>query len=112
MCAHPARQSYRVYLLTNKLNGTLYVGVTNSLKTRIWQHKAKEIEGFTKQYGLDRLIYFEEFHNVLRAIAREKQIKGWIRSRKIALFASGNPRWSDLSIGWYGENVDSSLRSE
>jgi putative endonuclease len=112
MCAHPAHRSYWVYILTNKPNGTLYVGVTNSLKTRIWQHKAKQIEGFTKRYGLDHLIYFEEFRDVRDAIDREKVIKGWLRARKIVLIETENPAWSDLSAGWCGESTDSSLRSE
>ena len=76
MCAHTANRSYWVYILTNKRNGTLYVGVTNSLERRIWEHKSKVIEGFTKQYGLTRLVHFEMFRDVNQAIAREKEIKG------------------------------------
>ena len=112
MCAHTTHRSYWIYVLTNKRNGTLYIGVSNSLERRIWEHKAKIIEGFSKRYGLDRLAHFEEFRDVHDAIAREKEIKGWLRTRKIALIETGNPAWSDLSAGWYGENVDSSLRSE
>ena len=112
MCAHTAHRSYWVYVLTNKPKGTLYVGVTNSLETRIWQHKSKAIEGFSKRYGLDRLVYFEEFRDVNRAIAREKELKGWLRVKKIALVEAGNPAWRDLSAGWYGEKMDSSLRAE
>ena len=110
MCAHPAHRSYWVYILSNKPNGTLYVGVTNSLETRVWQYKAKHIEGFSKRYGLDRLIHFEEFRDIRNAIGREKEIKGWLRVKKIALVEASNPTWSDLSTGWYGETVDSSLR--
>ena len=66
---------YYVYILTNRRNGTLYTGVTNDLRRRVWQHKSKSISGFTKRYGVDRLVYFEVFRNVSNAIAREKQIK-------------------------------------
>ena len=102
MCAHPAHRLYWVYILTNQPNGTLYVGVTNSLERRIWQHKAKEIEGFTKRHGLTRMVHFEKFRDVRDTIDREKVIKGWLRSRKIALIEAGNLTWSDLSSGWYG----------
>lgn len=71
MCAQ-GRDSFWIYIVTNKRNGTLYVGVTNSLKRRVWQHKAEEIEGFTKQYGLTILIYFEEFRGPTAAIAQAK----------------------------------------
>ena len=73
MSAHAANRSYWVYILTNKRNGTLYVGVTNSLQRRVWQHKAKVIEGFTKQYGLDQLVHFKQFRDVNTAIARERK---------------------------------------
>jgi putative endonuclease len=106
------RGSYWVYILTNKRNGTLYVGITNSLKRRIWQHKTKSIEGFTKQYGVDQLVFFEEFRDVSHAIGREKAIKGWTRKRKLALIETDNPQWADLSAGWNDIPLDSSLRSE
>jgi len=112
MCAHAAKRSYWVYILTNKRNGTLYVGVTNSLERRIWEHKTKVIEGFTKQYSLDQLVHFEQFRDINQAIAREKQIKGWLRRRKLELIENENPEWSDLSAGWYDSPLDSSLRSE
>ena len=103
--------SYWVYIVTNKRNGTLYIGVTGSLHRRIWQHKAKEIDGFTKKYGLTLLVHFEEFRSADSAIAREKEIKGWLRRRKLALIEHDNPDWQDLSAGWYPP-LDSSLRSE
>lgn len=81
MCAHPANRSYWIYILANKRNGTIYVGVTNSLERRVWQHKSKLIEGFTKQYGVDRLMHFEQFRDVSSAIEREKAIKGWTRKK-------------------------------
>ena len=112
MCAHATNRSYWVYLLTNKRNGTLYVGVTNSLERRIWEHKTRSLEGFTKQYGLTRLVHFESFRDVNQAIAREKEIKGWLRMRKLARIETGNPAWADLSNGWFGDSLDSSLRSE
>jgi len=112
MCAHPANRSYWVYILTNKRNGTLYVGVTNSLERRIWEHKTKAIEGFTKQYGLTSLVHFESFRDVTAAIAREKEIKGWLRKRKLELIEKDNPTWTDLSANWRDNTLDSSLRSE
>jgi putative endonuclease len=112
MPASPANRSYWVYILTNRRNGTLYVGVTNSLQRRIWEHKTKAIEGFTKQYGLTCLVHFEQFRDVNDAIGREKTIKGWLRKKKLALIESENREWNDLSAGWYEDSLDSSLRSE
>jgi len=93
-------RQYFVYLMTNK-SGTLYVGVTNNLERRIFEHKNSLIEGFTKKYKINKLIYYEETNDVLTAIAREKQIKGWRREKKIALIESTNPEWKDLSEDWY-----------
>ena len=106
------KHCYWVYILTNKPNGTLYIGVTNSLERRVWQHKAKQIAGFTSRYGLNQLVYYEQFHLIHDAIARETQLKGWLRAKKIALIEKENPSWSDLSADWYDSEVDSSLRSE
>jgi putative endonuclease len=111
MCAQ-GRDSFWVYIVANKRNGTLYVGVTNSLRRRIWQHKASMIDGFTKKYGLTILVHFEEFRHPRAAIAREKAIKGWLRRRKLALVETNNPTWADLAAGWYDNPLDSSLRSE
>jgi putative endonuclease len=93
--------SYWVYILSNRKRGTLYIGVTNSLERRIWQHRQKQADSFTRRYGLTRLMYFEEFRDVTNAIARETELKGWLRERKIALIERGNPDWDDLSAGWY-----------
>ncbi len=93
--------TYYVYIMTN-LARTLYVGVTNDLQRRVYEHKNGLMEGFTKRYGLTRLVHYEETNDVLAAIAREKQIKGWLRSRKVALIESANPDWNDLSEGWFG----------
>jgi putative endonuclease len=93
-------RTYYVYILTNK-SGTLYTGVTGNLKRRVWRHKTKEVKGFTQKYNIDRLIYYETFGDVWSVIAREKQIKGWVRRRKLELIASMNAEWHDLSDGWY-----------
>src|SRR3954467_12698234 len=91
---------YYVYIATNKHRSTLYIGVTNSLVRRISQNKNGEIEGFTQRYQLNRLVWFEHFRDVNAAIAFEKRLKGWLRSKKIALIEKQNPRWFDLSVDW------------
>ena len=85
MSAHATHRTYWVYILAHKPHGTLYIGVTNSLDRRMWQHKSGAIEGFSKRYAVDRLVYFEEFRSVENAIARETQLKGWLRAKTIAL---------------------------
>lgn len=75
--------------------------MTNDLKKRVYQHKNKLIPGFTSRYNITKLIYYEIFNDVRAAIAREKQIKGWTRTKKIALIEKANPKWRDLSEGWY-----------
>jgi putative endonuclease len=80
---------------------TLYTGVTNNLQRRVYEHKQKLVEGFTQKYNITQLVYYEVTSDVRSAIAREKQIKGWLRSKKIALIESMNPKWKDLSEGWY-----------
>ena len=89
------RQSY-VYLLTNKYNTVLYTGVTSDLKKRVWQHKENLVEGFTKKYNVDKLVYYEVFADIRDAIAREKQIKAGSRQKKVDLIQSMNPQWRDL----------------
>lgn len=79
----------------------LYVGVTNNLQHRVAQHKKKLIPGYTAQYNLFKLVYFEQFREVREAIAREKQLKGWLRARKVALVVEKNPLWDDLAAGWF-----------
>lgn len=91
-------KTYFVYILTNKSNRVLYTGVTNDLNRRIFEHKNKLIEGFTKKYNLNKLVYIEEFASVTDAIYSEKKIKGWIRKRKIDLIELRNPDWKDLSV--------------
>src|SRR5215813_6853832 len=98
----PLRREYHfyVYIVANATR-ILYIGMTNGLRKRVWQHKQKLIEGFTSNWNVCRLVYYEEFVNVHSAIAREKQLKGWRRSKKIALIESINLNWHDLSDGWY-----------
>ena len=85
-----------VYILTNRPNGTLYVGVTSELPKRVWEHRTGAVAGFTKKYGLKRLVYFEAHATIEEAIRREKAIKGWLRAWKVRLIASSNPDWADL----------------
>jgi putative endonuclease len=99
-----------VYIMTN-YSKTLYTGVTNDLQRRVYEHKHKLVDGFTKKYNLTKLVYYEATEDVRCAIGREKQIKGWLRAKKIALIESVNPQWSDLSSGWYEEQRDPSLCS-
>ncbi len=94
------QRSFFVYIMINR-SKTLYTGVTNNLVRRVWHHKHRVGSEFCAHYKLDRLVYFEEFQYVDNAIGREKQIKGWLRIRKIALIVSQNPTWSDLSAEWY-----------
>jgi putative endonuclease len=89
-------RSYYVYLMTHP-SRTLYVGVTNDLERRVYQHKQKQIPGFTAKYNITQLVYYEDTGDVLAAITREKTIKGWLRAKKIALVESVNPQWKDLS---------------
>jgi putative endonuclease len=89
-------KQYYVYILFNKKNGTLYVGVTNDLVKRVWQHKNKVVEGFTKQYSIDKLGYYEVCNDINSAIAREKQLKGGKRKAKLELIELNNPNWNDL----------------
>jgi len=91
---------YYIYIMTN-WSRTLYTGVTSDLKRRVYEQPHKLIPGFTQKYNITHLAYFEETHDVISAIAREKQIKGWLRSRKIALIEATNPKWDDLSADWY-----------
>ena len=95
-------KQYYVYIMTNR-SRTLYTGVTGDLERRVYQHKHKLIRGFTARYNIDCLVYYEETADVREAIAREKNIKGWLRARKMALIESVNPGWFDLSAGWFPE---------
>ncbi len=92
-------KEYYVYIMANRA-GTLYTGVTNDLQRRVYEHQHKLIPGFTAKYNITRLVYFETTNDIRAAIGREKQIKGWLRAKKIALIESVNPDWNDLSAEW------------
>ena len=101
--------TYYTYIMSSLNNTTIYVGVTNDLERRVAEHKSGLIPGFTQKYNCKKLVYFESFSDIEQAIAREKQLKGWVRKKKDALIDSMNPHRNDLAAGW---NLDSSLRSE
>ena len=92
-------KQYFVYIMTNKINTTLYTGVTNNLSRRVFEHKNKLVEGFTKKYNLDKLVYYELYTDIYEAIGREKQIKSGSRAKKIKLIKAMNPKWKDLYDG-------------
>ena len=92
-------KSFYVYILSNA-GRTLYIGVTNNLERRMYEHKNKLINGFTKKYNLTKLVHYETTWDIREAIYREKQLKGWLRSKKIALIEECNPGWDDLSLSW------------
>ncbi len=94
-----ARQYY-VYIMTNR-SRTLYVGVTNDLERRVYEHNSGTSVGFTKRYRIDRLVYFEATSNVEGAISKENEVKSWRRPKTIGLIEATNPGWKDLSEGWY-----------
>lgn len=91
-------RKYWVYI--GSRTGTLYIGMTNNIERRIWEHKSGDFEGFAGKYHCNRLVYYESFDEVVKAINREKQLKGWVRRKKIALIESVNPRWQDLAEKW------------
>lgn len=106
-------RKYYVYILTNKAR-TLYTGITNDLERRVFEHKNKLVPGFTTKYHITKLIWFDEFDDVLQAIEGEKKIKGWRRSKKVELIEKDNPEWKDLADDWFaftapGVNGDSSV---
>jgi putative endonuclease len=94
-------KEYYVYIITNRKNGTLYTGMTNDIERRVYEHKHKVNQGFASKYNCTKLVYFDSYQSVVETIAREKQIKGWLRSKKIALIESMNPDWNDLSEDWH-----------
>ena len=95
---------YFVYIVCSN-SGTLYLGMTNSIYRRVLQHKRGEVEGFSAKYNCTRLVYYEGFDDVRKAIDREKQLKRWVRRKKIALIESKNPRWADLAEKWEAQVV-------
>jgi putative endonuclease len=97
--------------MTNK-SRTLYTGVTNDLMRRVYEHKNKLVKGFTPRYNIQYLVYYESTSNIYSAIAREKQIKGWLRKKKIALIDSMNPEWKDLSEDWFVSPEDKTVEAK
>jgi putative endonuclease len=93
-------REYWVYILAN-IHRTLYVGVTSDLRARVYEHKKALVPGFTSKYGIDRLVYCESSNDVNAALSREKQLKGWLRAKKVALIESVNPLWEDLAATWF-----------
>ena len=91
---------YFVYILSNWDDSVLYIGVTSNLTRRLYEHRNKLADGFTKQYNVHKLVYFEHTNDVYSAISREKQLKNWSRSKKISLIERMNPEWRDLSADW------------
>ena len=92
-------KNYYIYIMANKTNTTIYIGVTGDLIKRVWEHKNKLVGGFTTRYNIDKLVYYEETTDANSAIAREKQLKGWNRAKKNKLIEKMNPNWDDLYDG-------------
>ena len=100
----PHDSSYWVYILASAAR-VLSTGVTNDLQRRVWEHKSKQVAGFTRKYNVTRLVHCEQFERIEDAIAREKQIKGWLRKKKVALIEQRNGTWKDLAWGWFDAEV-------
>jgi len=90
-----------VYIITNKRNTVLYIGVTGNLERKIYEHKKKLIDGFSKKYNLTKLVHFEEGDDIAFSNEREKELKGWLRKKKEVLIDEENPKWEDLAEGWF-----------
>jgi putative endonuclease len=104
-------RDYYVYIMASR-SRRLYVGVTNELRRRVWQHKIGAISSFTRQYRITRLVYFEQTRDVRAAIAREKQLKRWTRVRKVQLIETHNSGWTDLSVDWFSSYASSLAPSD
>jgi len=98
---YKTNHQYYIYIITNKKEGVLYIGVTNNLERRIFEHKNKLVKVFSSKYNLDKLIYFEEYQFIEEAIKREKNMKKWKRAWKINLAIKETPNWEDLAKNWY-----------
>jgi putative endonuclease len=92
-------KNYYVYIMASS-SGTLYTGVTDDLQRRVYEHQHKLVPGFSSKYNVNRLVYYEETSDIQEALHREKQIKGWLRAKKVELITSSNPKWQDLSDEW------------
>jgi len=101
-------KSFYVYIITNKNNTTLYIGITDNLKRRIYEHKNKMVDGFSKRYNLKKLVYFEETPDVRVVISREKQLKNWHKEWKLNLIKKNNPTFKDLAADWFKDPETSS----
>lgn len=104
-------KGYFVYIMSSQRR-VLYTGISSNLPLRVWQHKTGAFEGFTSKYKVTQLVYYECFQNVRNAIRREKEIKGWLREKKIVLIESLNPKWKDLSAGWFNGQSDEKLHKK
>ncbi len=106
-------KNYYVYIMANPWHTVLYIGVTKDIERRVWEHKQRQKDGFTKRYNVIHLVHIEETDDVSAAIAREKELKGWLRKKKDALITKSNPEWNDLAADWFGTDSDGdpSLRS-
>ncbi len=93
-------KEFFVYIITNKKNGTLYIGMTGDIERRMAEHKLKQADGFSKRYGLDKLVYYEKFEDSYPAFKRERQMKAWKRQWKINRIIEDNPDWQDISKDW------------
>ena len=103
-------RTFYVYIMTNR-SGTLYVGMTNNLERRVQEHRTGTTQGFTKRYSIDRLVYYEDYPDAPSAIAREKQIKGRVRRKKIDLIRGSNSLWRDLAETWFEKGLSSGQRA-
>jgi len=103
-------RAFWVYILASRVGGTLYIGVTNDLVRRVYEHRSKFVPGFTRKYGIQRLVYFEQYSTVEAAIGREKKLKKWHRQWKVRLIEESNPDWADLYNGIAAGNIGSSLK--
>lgn len=98
-------RNYYVYILASERNGTLYIGVTNNLARRLYEHKEHLIKGYTEKYNVNTLVYFEQTNDIESALYREKQLKKWNRNWKLDLIEKVNPEWNDLSVSWIPDQV-------
>ena len=101
----PREHRYYVYIMQSSSRRALYIGMTNNLHRRVFQHKTQEFEGFSDSYDAVRLVYWESFDDVHKTIAREKQLKNWRREKKLWLIAGMNPKFRDLAADWYGSEI-------
>jgi putative endonuclease len=101
----PREHRYYVYMMQSSSRRALYIGMTNNLHRRVFQHKTQEFEGFSDSYDAVRLVYWESFDDVHKTIAREKQLKSWRREKKLWLIAGMNPKFTDLAAEWYGSEI-------